>query len=145
VVEAIRSEGGIPGIHCCGNTEWTIPIDAGVNIINYDAYEYGDSIGLYPEEMKTFLEKGGILAWGIVPTSEQIDKETTDSLVSRYESLVDDLASKGIERDLILYNTLITAGCGTGTVPVDRAERISEETKNVSDRLKERYSSIIVP
>jgi hypothetical protein len=140
VVAAIRAEGGVPGIHCCGNTEWTIPIDAGVDIISFDAYQYGDTIGLYAGQMKDFLEKGGLLAWGMVPTSEKIESETTDSLVETFEALVDDLASKGIDRSFILQNTLLTASCGTGTVPVDRAERIARETRGVSDRLREKYA-----
>ena len=139
VVEAIRAEGGLPGIHCCGNTEWTIPIDAGVDLINFDAYGYGETIPLYGERIKTFLEGGGVLAWGIVPTSEKINNETTDSLVTKFDSLVDALAAKNIDRDLILQNALITASCGTGSVPIERAERIAEETKRVSDRLKEKY------
>jgi hypothetical protein len=36
VIEAVRAEGAIPGIHCCGNTEWSILIDAGVDIVNFD-------------------------------------------------------------------------------------------------------------
>jgi len=140
VVEAIRIEGGLAGIHCCGNTEWTIPIDAGVDIINFDAYEYGDTIPLYGERMKTFMEGGGVLAWGIVPTSEKINNETTDSLVAKFESLVDTLAAKNIDRDLILQNALITASCGMGSVPVERAEKIAEETRRVSDELKDKYA-----
>ncbi len=141
VVEAIRTEGGLPGIHCCGNTDWTIPIDAGVDIINFDAYDYGETIPLYGEQMKTFLERGGILAWGIVPTSEKIEDETTESLVAKFESLVDMLIAKNIERDKILQNALITASCGTGSVPVERAEKVSEQTKHVSDLLKEKYAA----
>jgi hypothetical protein len=140
VVAAIRAEDGVPGIHCCGNTEWTIPIDAGVDIISFDAYQYGDTIGLYAGPMKDFLAKGGLLAWGIVPTSEKIEGETADSLITRFESLLEDLVSKGIGRDVLLQNTLITASCGTGSVPVDRADRIARQTKDVSDRLREKYS-----
>jgi hypothetical protein len=140
MVKAIHAEHGLAGIHCCGNTEWSIPIDAGVDIISFDAYGYGDSITLYPDAMRAFLGKGGILAWGIVPTSAEIDQHTVSSLIDRFEILVDDMSSKGIDRDLILRNALITASCGTGTVPVDRAERIARTTRLVSDQLKERYS-----
>lgn len=139
VVDAIREEGGVSGIHCCGNTEWTIPIDAGADIVSFDAYEYGDSIGLYARQVEDFLEKGGVLAWGIVPTSEKIERETTDSLVAKFEALVDDLVSKGIDRDLILQRGLLTGSCGTGSVPVARAERIARETRRVSDCLREKY------
>jgi len=64
----------------------------------------------------------------------------TDSLVSRYETLVDLLASKGIDRALLLRNSLITASCGTGSVPSSEARRIAVETRAVSDRLKERHA-----
>ena len=139
VVEAVHAEGGLAGIHCCGNTEWTIPIDAGVDIINFDAYTYGESILLYPEQMKSFLEGGGILAWGIIPTSIDVERETTDSLADKLLGLVNQLALKGIDREIVIHNSIITASCGTGSVPVDRAERIIRETKKVSDKLKKQY------
>jgi len=138
VVEAIHLEGGLAGIHCCGNTEWTIPIDAGVDIINFDAYTYGESVLLYPEPMKSFIESGGVLAWGIVPTSVDIERETTDLLVNKFLGLVDGLVSKGINHAQVIQNSIITASCGTGSVPIDRAERIVRETKKVSNVLKER-------
>ncbi len=140
MVEAVHQEGGLAGIHCCGNTEWTIPIDAGVDIINFDAYGYGNSIVLYAEQIKSFLEKGGVLAWGIVPTSDEIARETTESLVARFETLVKDLASKGKADPALIYrNALVTPSCGTGSRPMEQAERITRETKSVSDRLKEKH------
>ncbi len=139
VAQAIKSAGGLAGIHCCGNTEWTIPIDAGVDIINFDAYDYGDTIGLYPRQMKTFLNNGGVLAWGIVPTSEKIQTETPASLVQRFDALVDGLVSKGISRDVVINNALITASCGTGTIPLDRSVRVIQMTRQVSDMLKQKY------
>jgi hypothetical protein len=142
VAEAIHREGGLAGIHCCGNTEWTIPIDAGVDIINFDAYTYGDSILLYPKQMKAFVESGGILSWGIVPTSVDIDRETTLSLVDRFLRLVDGLVAQGIDREKIVQNSMFTASCGTGSVPVDRAERIARETRNVSDVLKKQFGRV---
>ncbi|MBC8491270.1 MAG: hypothetical protein H8D42_01785 [Candidatus Marinimicrobia bacterium] len=139
VINAVHEEGGLAGIHCCGNTEWTIPIDAGVDIISFDAYEYGYSIALYPAEIADFLDKGGILAWGIIPTSDKFDQYTTDTLIAKYESLLNDFASKGIDKELLIANSLLTATCGTGSVPIGRAERIARETKMVSDRLRDKY------
>jgi hypothetical protein len=139
VVEAIHAEGGIAGIHCCGNTEWTIPMDAGVDIISFDAYEYGESMTLYPEDLKSFMQKGGILSWGLVPTSERIEQETTESLLDKLESLLAVLADKGIDRELLLQNSLVTGSCGTGTVTVERAKRVAEQTNQVSEGLRKRY------
>lgn len=139
MVQAIHREGGLAGIHCCGNTEWTIPMDAGVDIINFDAYGYGESLLLYAEPIGAFLKKGGVLAWGIVPTSEQVFNETTDSLVEKFDALVDELAARAkIDRELIGSSALITASCGTGSRPLEQAERITREVRRVSDRLKEK-------
>ncbi|MHC4698508.1 MAG: uroporphyrinogen decarboxylase/cobalamine-independent methonine synthase family protein, partial [Planctomycetota bacterium] len=64
VFEAVRQEGGLVGVHCCGNTDWSIPVDAGANIVNFDAYEYGETIALYPEHMKRLIvERRDALAW----------------------------------------------------------------------------------
>jgi hypothetical protein len=32
-------------------------IDCGPDIINFDAYDYTDTLALYPEQLRTFLEK----------------------------------------------------------------------------------------
>jgi hypothetical protein len=138
VADAIHAEGGLAGIHCCGNTEWTIPIDAGVDIVNFDAYGYGDSILLYADRVREFLRKGGVLAWGIVPTSEQIGGETAGSLADRIEDLARRLAGDQ-DSGLFFRNALVTASCGTGSIPLERAEKVTRLTKAVSDLLKEMH------
>ncbi len=132
VVDAVHMEGALAGTHCCGNTEWTILIDAGMDIINFDAYEYGQTIAYYPSEVKSFLQKGGILAWGIVPTSEQINMETPRSLALRLESVIDNLAEKGIDKNLIRQKCMLTPSCGTGSVPQQLSEKIMSCLRDVS-------------
>ncbi len=136
VVEAIHKEDALVGTHCCGNTEWPILIDAGVDIISFDAYEFGDTIGYYPEQVKDFLEKGGVIAWGIVPTSDKILDETTDSLKIKLENNIDNLAGKGIEKDLIWQQCLLTPSCGTGSLSVELSDKIFHELSRLSQRLR---------
>jgi methionine synthase II (cobalamin-independent) len=136
VAAAIQKEGALVGTHCCGNTEWPILIDAGVDVISFDAYEYGDTIRYYPEQIKKFLEDGGVLAWGIVPTSEKIRQETPDTLVKKLEEKVHNLASKGIDRTLILEQCLLTPSCGTGSLPVELSEKVFRFLSEVSRRLR---------
>lgn len=124
VVEAVHADGALVGTHCCGNTEWPLLIDAGVDIISFDAYEFGDTIAYYPEQTKRFLEKGGVLAWGIVPTSEKIVEETADSLIDRLKERITHLANKGIDQNLIWEKCLLTPSCGTGSLPVELSEKV---------------------
>jgi methionine synthase II (cobalamin-independent) len=136
VVQKINNADALAGTHCCGNTEWTILIDAGVDIISFDAYEYGDTIGYYADQVREFLEKGGILAWGIVPTSEKINSETPESLVEKLKAGVDNLAKKGIEKNLIWERCLVTPSCGTGSLTVNLAENIFGQLTEVSQILR---------
>lgn len=136
VIDAIHGEGAIAGSHCCGNTEWTILIDAGVDIINFDAYEYGETIGYYPDRIHEFLKGGGVLAWGIVPTSERINDETPDSIVAKLERLVGNLAAKGIDKNVIWDRCLITPSCGTGSRSVELSDKTFDQLFEVSRLLR---------
>jgi hypothetical protein len=136
VYDAIHNEGVLAGTHCCGNTEWTILIDAGVDIISFDAYEYGDTIAFYHDKIRSFLEKGGVLAWGIVPSSGKINQETPESLVKRLHQSMEKLVSKGIDRDLLFNKCLLTPSCGTGSISIDLSNKVYSYLKEVSDSIR---------
>ena len=126
VIEAVHAEGALAGIHCCGNTEWSILVDAGVDILNFDAFDFGETIALYPEHMRRHLvERGNAIAWGVVPTSPAIRNETAESLVGRYEKAAANLLQKtGIDAGVIAAQAIITPSCGTGSMEVADAERV---------------------
>ncbi|MCE5199758.1 MAG: hypothetical protein ABFD54_04925 [Armatimonadota bacterium] len=140
VIEAVHAEGGIAGIHCCGNTEWSILIDAGVDIVNFDAFDFGDTVALYPEAMKRHLEAGKFLAWGVVPTSaEKIADQTVESLIAKFDAGVDNLAkATGLDRQMIIDQAFITPSCGTGSLPIPVAEKVFNLLGQTSKALKER-------
>jgi hypothetical protein len=92
---------GLKGIHCCGNTDWSVLLSMNLDILSFDAYGYLETLSLYPKELKAFLERGGILAWGIVPTSEDVLKEEAESLVKRFKEGVKTLSKKGIDQTLL--------------------------------------------
>jgi methionine synthase II (cobalamin-independent) len=140
VVQAIHKEGALAGTHCCGNTDWTILIDAGVDIISFDAYQYGETIGYYPGQVKGFLEKGGVLAWGIAPSTGAIHQETPQSLIEKLEQRMDNLADKGIDRGLLWDRCLLTPGCGTGSLPQDSSEMVLAHLSEVSKILRQQVT-----
>jgi hypothetical protein len=140
VIEAIHAEGAVAGIHCCGNTEWSILVDAGVDIVNFDAFDYGDTVALYPEAIKRHLEAGKYLAWGVIPTnSEKIKSQTVDNLIAKFDEGVDNLAkATGLSRDVIINQAFITPSCGTGSLPVADAELVFKMLGEVSKALQSR-------
>ncbi|MBD3319835.1 MAG: hypothetical protein GF350_01935 [Chitinivibrionales bacterium] len=139
VIESVHAENALAGIHCCGNTEWSICIDAGVDIVNFDAYEYGETIAMYPDAVKSHLEKGGMLAWGVVPTSPEIRDHTPDSMVEQLEKGMGNLAAKGIDKELLAKQAFITPSCGTGSMEPADAEAVFSMLAGLPGILKEKY------
>ena len=136
--EAVHSEGGLVGIHVCANADWSLVLESSADIVSFDAYSFFDRFILYPEQIKRFMNSGRILAWGIVPTSnaEDIDRETTDSLISKWENKAAQIELIGIDRSQILAQSLITPSCGTGSLNIERAIKVLDLTKEISKRLR---------
>jgi methionine synthase II (cobalamin-independent) len=129
---AIGLEGAISGIHCCGNADWPLVIGSGSDIINFDAYGYVDTVSLYPEEFKDFLEKGGVLAWGIVPTSDAITRESPESVKEKFEAGIQKLSGH-IPESLLLSRIILTPSCGTGSRSIEETLKVFQ----ILMRLKE--------
>jgi hypothetical protein len=141
VIEAVHADNALAGIHCCGNTEWSILMDAGVDIVNFDAFSYGDTIAMYSDHVKKHLETGKILAWGVVPTSVAIREQTVDTLENHFEKVMDNLAGKGISKQLIIEQAIITPSCGTGSMAVADAKKVFEINDALSKRMIKKYFS----
>jgi len=141
VIAAVHADGAITGIHCCGNTEWSILMDAGVDMVNFDAYEFGETIAMYPDHVKAHLAKGGTLAWGVVPTSTAIREESVDSLEIQLEKVMDHLVdATGIDKKVILEQAVITPSCGTGSMQEEDAEKVFKLTGELAKKMQKKYS-----
>jgi hypothetical protein len=110
-----------------------------VDIVNFDAFEYGDTIAIYAESIKSHLEKGGVLAWGVVPTSVKIREQTVETLEKKLEEVMNNLASRGIDKKLILDQAMITPSCGTGSLDAADAEKVFSLLDALTKRMKEKY------
>lgn len=137
--EVLAGLKGIKGVHCCANTDWSILLETSIDILNLDAYAYAENLALYPDQVRAFLEGGGIIAWGIVPAGEEVHGETVESLLDKLHQAIDLLVKKGIPFDEIINSLLITPSCGTGSLLVDTAERTLSLTAEVSKLMRERY------
>jgi hypothetical protein len=114
-------------------------MDTPVDIINFDAYEYFQSITLYPGELKKFLEARRCLAWGIVPATTGLG--TIRELFKLFIERIDILANKGIDERLLLEQCLITTSCGMGTQTVEKSDRIMELLWGLSMTVRGEYFS----
>ena len=127
---AIKEEGAISGVHCCGNTDWSLLLKSGIDIINFDAYNFIKEFSLYSSDIEDYLKDNGIIAWGIVPSSEAIDSESPSSLEKRLKDAIKSLSDKGVNTENI--SSIITPSCGLGTLEEKRAEKILESVNSLS-------------
>ena len=133
----------LTGIHCCGNTDWSLILDSGPDILSFDAYSYLDSLFLYQENLTRFFSNGGIIAWGIVPTNESdIKKESSESLFRRLEKGWERLAELGFDQKAILSQSLITPACGLGSVSISAAAEAFRLTRQISEHIRNTFGLV---
>ena len=137
---AVKGKGALVGSHCCGNTDWSLMVEAGVDIINFDAYVYMDTIGLYAESLAEFLDRGGYLAWGIVPSQSLEARPRPEELLEMLRKGIDGLSERGVSREKLLSNLLITTSCGLGTLTEAEAEAALRELKTLQGLVRERLA-----
>ncbi|MFH1662886.1 MAG: methionine synthase, partial [Chloroflexota bacterium] len=132
---------GISGIHCCGNTDWSLILGTSTDVLSFDAYNYAENFCLYPSEVKEFLNRGGAVAWGIVPnTEESINKETVASLKDRLEEAISPFTRHAIPFRQLIEQGLITPSCSLSYISEDAAGRTLELLADLSKEIRRRYT-----
>ncbi|HAA03047.1 MAG TPA: hypothetical protein DCE18_06725 [Syntrophobacteraceae bacterium] len=138
VIRSIHQAGALAGIHVCANTEWSLVLSSSADVVNFDAYGYLDRFLLYHEDIAAFLRTGGIIAWGLVPTSdpEAIMRETAQTLAERWSRQIQPLIGTEFSMTQILAQSIITPSCGCGSLTEELAERVVRLTEELSELLR---------
>jgi len=127
LIEYIRERSdALTGIHCCGNTDWSMIMEAGPDIVNFDAFEYMDFFLLYPDHLIRFLERGGIIAWGVVPTSAYTGMESVEDIFLRLERGLNRAYELGLEKEQVIRNSILTPSCGMGSMDETSTLRVMD-------------------
>ncbi|MBU4240419.1 MAG: methionine synthase, partial [Actinobacteria bacterium] len=82
---------------------------------------------------------GGVIAWGIVPDSEKAIGLSAGGLADILEGAFDTLAGRGIDREMLARQSIVTPACGLGPTSVEAAEAALSLTGELSNLLKMRY------
>jgi methionine synthase II (cobalamin-independent) len=139
--EVIKGIKGVKGLHCCGNTNWSVLLDTKIDILSFDAYYYASSLSTHAAKVKSFLERGGSIAWGIVPNEEEaLVKESLSSLRDRLEEAMAPFTRDGVKFRQLIAQGLITPSCGLESLSPEAASQALELTAKLSQDLRSRYA-----
>jgi len=134
---------GPRGLHLCGNPDWDFLFSLPLEIISFNAYAFGDVVVTY-DSVKSFIEQGKIVSWGIVPTlAEEFIAEDTETITKRLTAMWRGLEARGVPWDDIIQNGLIApATCNLlnidKTATVDHAFAL---LRDVSDSVRKTRSN----
>jgi len=138
--EVLKGIKGIKGLHCCGNTNWSVLLDTSIDILSFDAYNYASSLSTHSGKVKSFLERGGSIAWGIVPNDEEaLADESLASLRDRLEEAMAPFTRDGVKFRQIVAQGLITPSCTLAGLSLEEANQTLELTARLSRDLRSRY------
>lgn len=130
------------GVHLCGNPDWDFLLNLDMEILSLDVFSNGNVFTSYANGIKKFLDRGGVLVWGIVPTNvEPFEKEGMASLSDYLVSLWDELDKKGIDRDFLLSRSLISPAtcCLVNPDGEKTVEKAFGVVKALSESLREKF------
>ena len=141
VADAIHQAGGLAGIHVCANTDWELLLESDIDVLSFDAYSFFDKFAPLTNKINTYLDRGSIIAWGVVPTgkADDIEKETAESLTALWEEQAEQIVGSNRDKAALLRQTFITPSCGTGSLKPELAQKVLDLTKAVSANLRKKY------
>ncbi|MBN2098272.1 MAG: methionine synthase [Dehalococcoidia bacterium] len=138
--ETLGGISGLRGLHCCGNTDWSLLLGLPINILSFDAYSYASALSAYAADVRSFVAKGGAIAWGIVPNDEDhLAKETVASLKDRLEEAIAPFANEGVTFRRFVEQGLITPACGLASLSAEAAEQALAQLGELSGVVRKRY------
>ena len=133
------------GIHLCGNPEWEFLLNRDLDILSMDTYTNGEILKAYGPQLKKFLDRGGVLCWGIVPTwTDAVVEENVARLAAYLEEVWEVLGRAGIPLEQLLAQSLLSpARCCLINPDRDKTVALAYTwLREISRYLREKYGLV---
>jgi len=133
----IEGSSAISGLHVCGLTDIPSQLAAGPAILSLPVRpEIAESAGY----LVRFMEQGGHIAWGVVPTSGPI-VNSAERPWRQLCALWCELVQRGADPVLLREQAIITPECGLASHTPAVAERVHRCVAEVSSRVRDQATA----
>ena len=130
------------GIHLCGNPDWDFLLSMDLDILSLDIYTNAEIFSSYAPSIKRFLNSGGVIVWGIIPTGfGSFEKEDINSLAVQLENVWHILAKKGIGLHYMLKKSMLSRAtcCLVNPDKEKTVEKAFSSVQKLFGILREKY------
>jgi hypothetical protein len=123
LIEPLQEEGVLVGLHCCGGGPWDWIFETPVEFFHFDGFRYLNQLLNKPKPFNEFIQKGGMVVWGMVPTAMARGSFSDPAeLFNQWVDGFDALVKKGIPREALIGRSFFSTSCGLGNSSVSLAE-----------------------
>lgn len=133
---------GPRGIHLCGNPDWDFLLNLDMDILSLDIYTNAEIFSSYTKSIKSFLDRGGVLVWGIVPTGYEIfAKESLGFLSMKLEGIWQHLCKNGLDLDQLIFRSMLSPAtcCLVNPDKGETVENAFSMVNHLSTMLRDKY------
>ena len=134
---AIIEPVAIAGVHCCATADLQSLMAAGPRLVSVPVTM---SLVDHAGHLQRFLENGGWIAWGAVPTDGPVPM-TAERSWKRLCELWCQLVQRGCSPALLRQQSLITPACGLGLHHASVAERVLRLTADIATRVRDQSAA----
>lgn len=135
--------GGISGcraLYVGGDVDLAGLMQTSVELLIAEFASYRQAFAANGAPLAEFLERGGIVGLGIVPTNEDLLASASVELLCReFATFLDRVESLGVARDRLVQQMVVTTDGSLGYLSVADAEQALQLVAGVSQRLREEY------
>lgn len=126
ILEPLQDEGVLTGLHVCGKGPFGWAFETSAEALHFDAHRYLESLLQEAGSVRTFLDQGGHLSFGLVPTAMTGGSfPQAAALVDRWMAFAQALSRQGVPSQTLASRTSFSTSCGLGGGSLAVAEEAS--------------------
>ena len=128
----------VTGLHACGPADWRVLLQTGVQVLSSPV---GGGLVDHAGTLAGYLERGGWVAWGAVPTDGPVG-ETPARLWRELSVQWCELVQAGCDPALLRRQALVTPVCGLARHGEAQATHVLDLTRQIAERLHDQVVGV---